>query len=325
MIHSERATDFIKMIFIVLFFFIPTSFSTGEQFPKTKLWGYVFHLSDLPENYLEETLPVFSAVSLTGYSISASGKIICSENRIMKNTIRAAKKNRIRLYPVLSFASVQAGHVILNSTEFRFRLADNIKNFIQKYRYNGIHLDFEYLPPDDAPQLATFLKELKNALAGATISLAIFPQLDFPHKWAGFHDLKKISPHIDEIVLMCYDLHRPDTSPGPVTDYSWAEKNITHALKYLDSKKIWLGIPAYGYSWPSKGKASAVSARQGKTLAKKFGETRHQSGNVLVLYQSGGIHYTVFFPDRKTMNDLAYLSEKYNLKGVAIWRLGMEE
>ncbi len=155
--------------------------------------------------------------------------------------------------------------------------------------------------------------------------MAVFPQIEFPKERAGFHDLAVIGPHLDEIVLMCYDLHRQGTTPGPVTDIEWSERNIAHALKLLSPRQIWLGVPAYGYSWDASGKASALSARSGVKEATRCSAARHSSGTLY--YECAGAKglRRAWIADRHTRLLMERLAARYGLRGTALWRLGFEE
>ena len=152
-----------------------------------------------------------------------------------------------------------------------------------KHGFPGIHLDFEYLPPEYSKQLGLFLDDLNKEYSG-TITMAVFPKIGIPEKWSGFHDLAVISPRVDEVVLMCYDLHGSHTGPGPVTDVKWAEKNIKYALSLIEPGRLWLGIPAYGYRWCGK-KATALSSRHGVKKAEQHNARRDPSGTLF--YKSG--------------------------------------
>ncbi|MFC1669179.1 glycosyl hydrolase family 18 protein, partial [Spirochaetota bacterium] len=247
-------------ILIILFSFQTKGFIKNDK-TEVKLWGYVLHSSKLSRRYIKVTIPKLHTVSITGYRILGTTKIRSSKNRLINDIKSISRSKNVELYPLITFHSIKTGRRILNSKKFRKKLILNIINLVNQNHFKGIHLDFEYLPPAYSKRLRFFLKELKNRLPGKTVTMAVFPQVGFPKKWSDFHNLKNIHEFTDEIVLMCYDYHRPGTAPGPVTGYSWAEKNIIEILKYFKSKNVWLGIPAYGYRWPSSGKASAISAR----------------------------------------------------------------
>ncbi len=189
----------------------------------------------------------------------------------------------------------------------------------------GLHLDFEYLPPDDAQGLATFLGELRPALGGRRLTMAIFPPVDFPGKWSGFHNLDLIGSFLDEIVLMCCDTHRPGTPAGPVVDLEWAERNVSQVLKSVGPEKVWLGVPAYGYDWAGKGGARVISVRDAAKLAEKHHAIGHASGNLYFYYRDQAGTHEVYVADRETRKRMEALAASFGLKGTALWRLGFEE
>ena len=156
------------------------------------------------------------------------------------------------------------------------------------------------------------------------LSMALFPQIGFPAKWAGFHDYARLAPLLDEAVLMCYDLHRRGTVPGPVVSVSWAEENVRHALRHFRPEKLWLGIPAYGYAWTAGG-VEVVSARSGVRKAALYDGVRHESGCLYFEHRRGKETIKTYIADSHTRRELENLALKKKLKGTALWRLGLED
>jgi spore germination protein YaaH len=226
---------------------------------------------------------------------------------------------------MITFLSVSEGRAMLSSKKGRARAAEEIAAFIARGGYAGAHLDFEYLPPGDRGLLAEFLKELRPAMKGKKITMAVFPPVEFPAPWSGFHDLRTIGPFLDEVVLMCYDYHRPGTGPGPVIDLPWAERNIAEVLKHLRPEQVWLGMPAYGYSWNEAGKTAVISARAGVREARISGGSRHPSGTLYYEFGEKGARKRAFVADARTRELMAGLARRYNLRGAALWRLGLED
>jgi len=310
-------------IIIVLIFF--HSFTSNAEAEKLKKWGYIPHYSKLNKIYLNKTIPNMDVVSITGFKLNATGKLDYKKSVLFDRVIRTSKINKTKIYPHISFKSVSTGKKILDSSKLRKISINSISGLIKKYNFKGINLDFEYLPANYSIKLSRFLFELKKKSDNTVITMAVFPSIDFPEKWSGFHNLKHISPYLDAIIIMCYDYHRPGTKPGPVTDINWAEKNVLLALKFIKPDKIWLGIPSYGYRWSSNGTTKVVSSRYGLKLAKKYGYRRHISGNVFISYKKGKKDYKIYFSDKNTREKLMRLAERYKLKGTALWRLGFEE
>ncbi len=154
--------------------------------------------------------------------------------------------------------------------------------------------------------------------------MALFPQVEFPSKWAGAHDFARLAPLLDEAVLMCYDYHRKGTAPGPVVDVGWAERNILLALRFFKPENLWLGVPAYGYAWSGSG-VEVVSARAGVSQAARFGAVRHRSGTLYFEHTRDRDVRKAYIADTHTRKELAALALKHGLKGTALWRLGLED
>ncbi len=286
-------------------------------------WGYLQPGPALTDNYLETVMRHYTVLCMTGFRIGETGDIAV-ESTGMTNRIRSmAGKRRVTLYPLVSFKSAALGHRILSSRVLREKTAVKLSNFIRSKGFAGVHLDFEYLPPEDAGKLGDFLDSLRREYSGK-ITMAVFPPVGFPEKWNRFHDLSIIASRVDEIVLMCYDLHGTHTGPGPVTDIRWAEQNITRALERMRPSRIWLGIPAYGYRWCG-GKAVALSAREGSRLMEKYSPARDTSGTLRFFYSDTGRECTVFFADKQTRSLLQKLADDYGLAGTALWRIGFED
>ncbi len=295
--------------------------SAGEKKPGR--WGYILHNSSLTDNYLRTVIPGYSVICLTGFNIVEGGAVSIASIGMFDKIKAITDKNGITLYPLISFKSAALGHRILNSETLRHKTAAAISAFARSSGVGGIHLDLEYLPPEDAARLGDFLSELRKAYSGK-ISMAVFPPIGFPEKWSRFHDLKIISSRVDEIVLMCYDYHGLHSGPGPVTDARWSEKNIQIVLKHMKPSSTWLGIPAYGYRWCGS-RAVALSARQGVRLAMDHSPARDQSGTLRFSYKEAGMSCTAYISDRQTRLLLQKLSSRYGLAGTNLWRLGFED
>jgi spore germination protein YaaH len=288
-------------------------------------WAYLLGTVPYSEQYLNRALTGFDYVVVTGFTFAGDGRIQQKIPLHKVQSLRALARHRgITLYPLISLKSVIAGITLLTDNRIRAGAIENLKKLVTRYQFGGIHIDFEYLHPRYAVHLATFLEELRSAMPGITLSMALFPQVDFPAQYSGFHNIEVIGPHLDEIVLMCYDYYRPGTKAGPVTDIQWAEKNILKVLQHMKPSQIWLGVPAYGYAWDERDRTTVITARRGVKLAQRYGGTRHKSGTLYFVWPRNG-NVRVYLSDATTRQRMEELARRYSLKGTALWRLGFEE
>jgi len=284
----------VKIKKIILLLLIPVICHPDDS--RIKKWGYLLHSATFDKRIIQNELNRYNIISFTGFKIDKNGSIVVHGKPFPIKIMEDAKIKNI-FYPLITFTDVHSGKQVLERDNLRQIAAKNIRDLLDKRNFTGVHFDFEYFPPSYSARLVLFLTNLRKEIGNRKITMAVFPSVDFPEKWSAFHDLKAISPHLDEIVIMCYDLHRSDTGPGPVTDREWARKNIKAALKFMKPEKIWLGIPSYGYIWSGGAKGIPISAKKGVEIARTKGCTRHASGNVLINYSEGGRSYTIFFSD----------------------------
>lgn len=288
-------------------------------------WIYLLGTATYSERYLNRALTGFDYIVVTGFMFTGDGRLHQKIPLHKLQSLRALARHRgITIYPLLSLKSVSDGMTLLTNNRTRAEAIENLNKLVTRYQFGGIHIDFEYLNPRYAVHLATFLKELHSAMPGITLSMALFPQVDFPARYSGFHNIEVIGPHLDEMVLMCYDYHRPGTKAGPVTDIQWAEKNILKVLQHMKPSQIWLGIPAYGYAWDEQNRTTVITARRGVILAERYGGTRHKSGTLYFVWPRKG-NVQVYLSDAITRQRMDELARRYSLKGTALWRLGFEE
>jgi len=296
-----------------------------ENGKALRRWAYLLGTAPSSERYLNRALTGFDYVVVTGFMFTGDGRLHRTIPVHKVQFLRdLARHRRITLYPLVSLKSVHSGISLLTNNRRRAGAIENLEKLVTRYQFGGIHIDFEYLPPRYIVHLVTFLKELRSAMPGITLSMALFPQVEFPARYSGFHNIEVIGPHLDEIVLMCYDYHRPGTEAGPVTDIQWAERNILKVLRYLKPSQIWLGVPAYGYAWDERNRTTVITARRGVRLAQRYGGTRHKSGTLYFIWPRNG-NARVYLSDATTRQRMEGLARRYSLKGTALWRLGFEE
>nr|WP_232380555.1 glycosyl hydrolase family 18 protein [Leptospira ainlahdjerensis] len=200
------------------------------------------------------------------------------------------------------------------------RATESLVQFIeQNPNLSGLHLDIESISNSQKSNYKRFLKDLRKKLPQEKIlTLALFPQVDFPNPNSKIHSELLNADFIDEFVLMSYDFHSSKTDPGPVTSISWTKKNLEFLSNQIPSSKLWLGLPLYGYLWKRNGKVRIISQREFIKRQNRFKITEGEDG-YLKIQDSTGIG---FISNTKSILQLQKLIETYQLKGTAFWRIG---
>jgi spore germination protein YaaH len=143
-------------------------------------------------------------------------------------------------------------------------------------------------------------------------------------------DVSKVA---DYIMVMAYDEHwRTAPKSGSIASLPWVIRGIERTLDEVDSSKVILGVPFYTRHWQEKdGKIvenPAYSMGRIESIVKNSGATPVWNsilGQNYVEYNKNGITNKIWIEDRRSMELKLDLVKKYNLKGVAAWKYGLEK
>ncbi|RFU70386.1 hypothetical protein D0469_07240 [Peribacillus saganii] len=132
-------------------------------------------------------------------------------------------------------------------------------------------------------------------------------------------------------MIMTYDEHNPRTKPGSTASFNWTEATIRYALKHgVPPSKILLGIAGYGWDWDTAADKALYSSyaqlmdQRTKYKAKVIWETRSQTPHFKYVDHNHHSHQ-VWFENSDSLRFKLNLVKKYNLRGIGIWRLGLED
>ena len=245
----------------------------------------------------------------------------------------------VKVLPVITNWNVEQfrfdqelAHTILNDATQRATLADNIVKLVQGNGFDGIHLDFEDVPPGDRQVYTTFAQELARRLKplGKILSIAVMAKTaDLPTTpWAGFFDYSALGAVADFLVLMTYDYHWAGGDPGPIAPVPWMKAVLTYALSVIPADKILLGIPLYGYDWtlpiqPGRW-AEIIAYEPAVRLAAGTNATVQWDGTALEPffdYTVDTVQHTVYFQSPDSLGPKLDVALQGKIAGIAIWSL----
>ncbi len=218
---------------------------------------------------------------------------------------------------------------LLNNNHAQNRAISQIHTSLKEWGMSGINLDFENVPAKDRDALTAFVAKLAETLHadGLKVTIAV-PAKTADNKtndFSGAFDYKALGNHVDQLVIMAYDQHWRGGPPGPVASVQWIEKVVQYATSQTSANQIVLGIPNYGYNWPSSGTAKSLTYTQTMELAAKQGvSVRWHSAHKAPHFQYGNGNQ-VWFENRYSIKYKIDLVNKYDLGGIALWRLGQED
>lgn len=229
----------------------------------------------------------------------------------------------------------EVAHRILVNPSAQQRFFQNVEAEITQYGFDGINIDMENLYPGDKRAFSQMIQRLSARLHQkgklVTISVPANTGDDRANPWSHWFDYKALGKSVDRLVIMTYDEHNPRTQPGPVASLDWTEDTIRYALKQqVPPQKILLGIASYGWNW-SGGQEQAVYSSypllmQLKDQYRATVRWDAASQTPMFTYQDEATNtHTAWFENSYSLRFKLDLVEKYNLQGIGIWRLGLED
>ena len=227
-----------------------------------------------------------------------------------------------------AMTGLQAADLFDNTAKSQV-LVNNMIAIAKNIGAAGLDLDFESINFKHSGDSKTRLKAnypkfialLKKSAGTLKISATIPARVsDTDPDWA-VYDFAAIGKVSDLVRIMSYDYHTGGDTVGPVSPLPWYNKVQTYAKSRIPAAKLQMGIPAYGYNWPS---GNTVNAREADALAKSHGTTVSYNKT----YAEGTFSYsgnTVWVATSDGMATRAKSSKDAGVNGAAIWSIGDEK
>ncbi|HHV93815.1 MAG TPA: SH3 domain-containing protein [Firmicutes bacterium] len=321
----------------VLKIMVSTSGSIGSLgFLTKEVYGYFVQNTNVPSQpSLAANYKKMTGIAPWAFSIDGEGNVHNQMNpEILAETLAFAGNRKLKTLAVItnydrtteSFSGKMA-HELLTSAANRKRAVESIYKTAVEWGLSGINMDFEHVYPSDREHYSQFLRELSERLrpAGILVTAAIPAKTyDNPSSsWSGAFDYQAIGQAVDRVILMAYDQHYAGGSPGPIASADWVERVLKFAVSQIPKDKVILGIPGYGYSWQAPGSAHSVTYQRAVELAAKGSGVRWNSDHKSPYATYDGRE--MWFENAASISYKLELVNRYDIKGIALWRLGQED
>jgi cellulose synthase/poly-beta-1,6-N-acetylglucosamine synthase-like glycosyltransferase/peptidoglycan/xylan/chitin deacetylase (PgdA/CDA1 family) len=193
----------------------------------------------------------------------------------------------------------------------------------------GIVVDFEEVPDKSQDNFQDFIEELAPALHSHNLKLMVaLPARD------DAYDYEFFGKQADAVVLMNYDEHWLTSGPGPIASQDWFVDNLREVMKVVPAQKIVVTIGNYAYDWSEAPKKSNEPA-QSLTIQDALLHASESESTVEFDPVSLNPHYSysdehdhvhqVWMLDAITAYNEMRASERLNVQGTALWRLGSSD
>jgi len=317
---------------------LPATTAIEKKFDFEEVLGYSavdFEGDTASMDSLMNFYPYISTVSSFAYRIDTDGEL---HGEIPQEELLAAREKGVTLVPLIhnfekTHFSSQTAESVLGTEKSRKKLSLEIVELLEQFRFTGVNIDIENIPPKQRENYSQFLRELKAAFEPQDYTLIVSVPAktkdDTESGWSGAFDYQAVGRYADRVQLMTYDEHWFDGNSGPIASIEWVESVVGYALETIPKEKILLGVAAYGYNWGDDGECTVIRANEVQALTEKYGghiEWDEKSLSPFYQYTDDkGVNHIVWFEDARSAMYKFELAEQKRLAGIALWRLGFEE
>ena len=294
--------------------------------------GYAYPF--IAPRQLGAVLPYMTYVTPFTYGITAQGGLLpLDDGRILSEAARLGTAPLMHLSTLTeddNFSSERAA-LLLSDRQRQEELIAQMEAVIAEKGYQGIDVDFEYIPGAQREAYAAFVARLRERVAPLPVLVALAPKTwaDQPGLLYEGHDYALLGAAADYVLLMTYEWGYTYGPPMAVAPLPNVRQVVEYALSEIPQEKIYLGIPDYGYDWP-------LPYRRGETRARSISNQRaveiaverrveiafdQRAQSPWFRYTDGGVTHEVWFEDARSMSAKLGLVSEYGLHGAGYWNL----
>lgn len=289
----------------------------GVPVAVSEVWGFVL------QNLEDEYNPEFPITDVCYYyaDLNCYGEMIDIPNR---SKITVSEGTRVHFG--MCCQSTSLTHFVI-SPEFGIR-DSIIKNIVDAASdFDGLQLDFEYVPQRDKIKYLDFVRDIKAELdsRGKNQMLSVC----VPGRWKisekDIYPYKELSELCDRIFVMAYDEHWATSEPGPIASTEWSQKVADFAITQVPQEKLIMGMPLYGRTWNNKSTAKAWYFETLKRTMKENNITEVIYENDIPMFKyTAQVEVTGYFNDNYSVINLCNLYKNVGVDKIGFWRVGFE-
>lgn len=233
----------------------------------------------------------------------------------------------IEVWPLLdNFTNKEVSTAnVVNNTASRRNLIAQLINMAVSYDLDGINIDFESVTEEAAPGYIQFLRELYIECHKNNIILSADNGFLLNYSRARQGEV------VDYVIIMGYDEHVVASDGiGSNASIDFVQSGIEKTLEGVPSAKVINALPFYTRLWTTNGDIgqTAYGMNEMETLLTNHGVTPQWDDatcQYTAQFSVDGRDYAVWLEDAESIAVKLNVMDKYNLAGVAGWRLGQEK
>ena len=314
---------------------------------RKEIFGYLPYWWLTQVNNIDYSL--ISTLAYFSIEINGNGDVVndhgWGSSSTVTTLITTAHTAGVRV--VLCMTNFTASEIatIVNTPSTKKKVIDNLYAAVAARGGDGVNIDFEGIPSGNRDSVSAFMRDLASkfhgGIPGSKVSCA---PTDFDFR-QGDWDVKEISKFTDVLFMQGYGYgwsSAPTATPVGLlpTGTYWGSTNITTFINSVlaaqpDTSRIILGLPHFGYDWPTSGPGAKASTSGTGTAIyypdallniDDYGrQWDAPSMNPWYRYQAGAQWHQGWYDDAESMSKKYQFAESKKLGGIGMWSLGMDQ
>ena len=247
-----------------------------------------------------------------------------------KEYVDKAHERGIQVWALIdNFSDNVNTEILMAKTSTRRKLIDSLMAEVEEYGLDGLNLDFEGIKEEAGVHYVQFIRELSVACRNNGTVLSVDNYV--PTEGTAFYNRKEQGIVADYVIIMGYDEHHGGGEAGSVASIGFVEDGIANTLKEVPKEKVNNAIPLYTRVWTEQEDGTTTSSALGIARAQEWLDENQVS---LRWDEDTGQYYgeletdeglkRIWMKQSRSISLKMALIKKYDLAGVACWKLGFE-
>jgi spore germination protein YaaH len=259
------------------------------------------------------------------------------QSQALVDLINRAHAAGDRVVLAVSMFGNEAIGKLVSDPQSPVRFVTDVVPLIKGRSFDGLNIDFEGVGSAIRAGLARFIDTVSDALHAVDPAwqITVDTYASSAQDPFGPFDVSAISAHVDGFFVMAYDMNDPSV-PSPTSPLKGGSYNVLEAaagyLQVVPARKVIVGLPFYGYDWPTDGPqlgAHALGPATAFTYAqiKAAGHPAYWDDATLTpwtSYEDGSAWHQTFYDDPASLTLKAAALNQFGVAGLGIWALGMD-
>ena len=298
------------------------------------VWDQIGNINANNLSEKRKNIDGLDVISPTWFAIENSKGDILDKGSI--EYVNWAKEQGYQVWGLVtnSFSS-KITHDTLSDSEIRKNIIEKLCELAEKYKLDGINIDFESVAKEDGDYYLQFIKEATPVFKDKGLIVSV--DMYIPTPWTEHYQMKEVGNIVDYVIIMAYDEHYSTSKvSGSVSSIKWADKAMQDASKLVEKEKLIMGIPFYTRIWSEEKQLDGTVKVTSKSLKMEEAYKILNDNNANIVWnEDAGQHYgefvengivkKIWLEDEASIEERMKVSRKYDVKGIAAWKRGHEK